>query len=99
MAQQLPPETLQRLLRQGLDGASLSCALLRAALGDPMLLRQEAHRLRGTSGSFGLARVSALAGAIEDRAARGEDVADLLPELERATAAAHASLASAPVSA
>ena len=99
LAQQLPPETLQRLLRQGLDGASQSCVLLRAALGDPALLRQEAHRLRGTSGSFGLARVSALAGAIEDRAVRGEDVADLLPELERATAAAHASLASAPVSA
>lgn len=99
LAQQLPPETLQRLLRQGLDGASRSCTLLREALGDPGRLRQEAHRLRGTSGSFGLARVSALAGAIEDRAARGEDVADLLPELERATAAAHASLVSATLSA
>ena len=88
LARQVPPAALQRLLRQGLDGAVQSCGRLRAALDDPERLRQEAHRLRGTSGSFGLARIAALAGILEQRVARGEGVADIVGELERAAAAA-----------
>ncbi len=91
LARRLPPAALQRLLRQGVDGATQSCVRLRAAVGNPDRLRQEAHRLRGTSGSFGLARISALAGVLEDRAAQGEIVMELVSELERAAAAAHQS--------
>ena len=96
LARQLPPAALQRMLRQGLDGATQSCVRLRAAVGDPDRLRQEAHRLRGTSGSFGLARISALAGALEDRAAQGEIVMELVSELERAAAAAQRSSLASP---
>ena len=78
-----------------LKGVELRTTTLPEALplitGDPDRLRQEAHRLRGTSGSFGLARISALAGALEDRAAQGEIVIELVSELERAAAAAHQS--------
>ena len=92
MTRQLPPAVTARLLRQGLDGASRSCAELQEALGDPVRLQREAHRLRGTAGSFGLARLSALAGSIEDRATRGLDVADLVGELVQAAAAARTAL-------
>ncbi|MFZ1429650.1 MAG: ATP-binding protein, partial [Geminicoccaceae bacterium] len=92
MTRQLPPAVLAQLLRQGLEGASRSCAELQDAVGDPARLQWEAHRLRGTAGSFGLARLSALAGSIEDRATRGLDVADLVSELAQATAAARTAL-------
>ncbi|MCM3541349.1 Hpt domain-containing protein, partial [Priestia endophytica] len=72
-----------------------SCGRLRAALDDPERLRQEAHRLRGTSGSFGLARIAALAGILEQRVARGEGVADIVGELERAAAAAQEQMSAA----
>ncbi|MFZ1430550.1 MAG: ATP-binding protein [Geminicoccaceae bacterium] len=92
MTRQLPPAVVARLLRQGLDGASRSCAELQEAVDDPVRLQREAHRLRGTAGSFGLARLSALAGSIEDRASRGLDVVDLVSELVQATVAARAAL-------
>lgn len=92
MTRQLPPAVVARLLRQGLEAASRSSAELQAAVGDPVRLRQEAHRLRGAAGSFGLARLSALAGSIEDRASRGLDVADLVGELAQATAAVRMAL-------
>ena len=82
----LPPAAFQRLLRQGLDGATQGAARLRAAASDPDLVQREAHRLRGTAGSFGLARIATLAGAIEARASRHEPIADLLTELDQATA-------------
>ncbi len=55
--------------------------------------RRRAHRLRGTAGSFGLARVAALAGAIEDRLQREEDVADILAEFTTTLAASRLAVA------
>ncbi|MFZ1427118.1 MAG: ATP-binding protein [Geminicoccaceae bacterium] len=92
MTRQLPPAVVARLLRQGLDGASRSSAELQEAVSDPVRLQREAHRLRGTAGSFGLARLSALAGSIEDRASRGLAVVDLVGELAQATTAARTAL-------
>ena len=46
-------------------------------------LAAEAHRLRGTAGTFGLARIAALAAEIEDRLRRQEDVAPLIDTLDR----------------
>ncbi|MFZ1426596.1 MAG: CheR family methyltransferase [Geminicoccaceae bacterium] len=93
IARQLPPAVFQRLLSQGLEGAIRSCSQLRDAIGDPIQLQREAHRLRGTAGSFGLARVSAVAGAIEDRAGRAEMMDDLIAELEQAIADTRSCLA------
>ncbi len=83
MARTVPTAVYKKLLARGLDGAVESSNLLQAAGDDRIRLQQLAHRLRGTAGTFGLARISVLAGLIEERASRGEDVADLITELER----------------
>jgi CheY-like chemotaxis protein/HPt (histidine-containing phosphotransfer) domain-containing protein len=82
LARNLPPGALDKLMARGLDGAAASCRRLRAALDDPKALAAEAHRLRGTAGSFGLARIAALAAQIEDRLRQQLDVHDLLHDLE-----------------
>jgi HPt (histidine-containing phosphotransfer) domain-containing protein len=82
MSTRMTHDMLVQMLARGLGGAEESCARLREAVGDPVTLAKEAHRLRGTAGTFGLARISALAGAIERRLNRGEPTADLLPALE-----------------
>ena len=66
MAQALPPAVFRQLLARGLDNAEHGHQQMAMALGDPILLAQEAHRLRGTSGSFGLMRIAGLVGAIEE---------------------------------
>ena len=89
-ASQLPPEVFKRLLQHGLQDVEESCGRLRAARGEPDRLRHEAHRLRGTAGSFGLARLSVLAGRIEDGGTG--DVDGLVAELETTTAATRTAL-------
>ena len=93
LASNLPPQALEKLLRRGLDGADQSCGRLHAARHHPAMLAQEAHRLRGTAGSFGLARVAALAGAIKDRLRRQDDVANLLVDLATTLAASRLAMA------
>jgi CheY-like chemotaxis protein/HPt (histidine-containing phosphotransfer) domain-containing protein len=83
MRSAMPPAAYQKMLARGLEGASESRRLIEMALDDRDELIREAHRLRGTAGTFGLTRISALAGLIEDRASRGEDVTDLTVELGR----------------
>lgn len=99
MAGQLPAPVLQQLLGRGLSGAAESCQRLCAAEGDQERQRQEAHRLRGTAGSFGLARISALAGKIEDRLERNEGVTDLLADLDEAVSVTRVALAEYEVAA
>jgi HPt (histidine-containing phosphotransfer) domain-containing protein len=67
---------------QDLDNATASHRHLSEALDDPTALARAAHRLRGTAGSFGLARIAALATAIEERNGHRQDVATLVLELE-----------------
>jgi signal transduction histidine kinase/chemotaxis response regulator CheB/HPt (histidine-containing phosphotransfer) domain-containing protein len=71
MAQKMGPQLVRQMLDRGLNGAGESLQRLCAAGGDLEAVAREAHRLRGTSGTFGLARISALAGLIEDAAASG----------------------------
>ena len=84
MARDIPSAIYRRLLERGLDGALESSNLLQAAVGDRDRLLHLAHRLRGTAGTFGLARIAVLAGQIEERAGRSEDVADLVVKLGQA---------------
>ncbi len=92
MARELPEAAVRKLLARGLEGAGESCHRLKAASGDAGRMAQESHRLRGTAGTFGFARVSALAGMIEDRAGHGEDAAGLVAELEDAVGATRAAV-------
>lgn len=81
MAASLPPGACRTLLARGLEGARLSCGRLRSSMESPEVMLREAHRLRGTAGSFGLVGISALAGRIEEGVSRGEDVAVLIDRL------------------
>ena len=90
LAANLPPEAFKQLVRRGLDGASKSCLLLREACGQPAGLARTAHRLRGTAGTFGFARIATLAGAIEAQAEHEPALAALLGELEQVVAATRA---------
>ena len=87
MARNLPPGAFRQLLARGLDSAGQSHRQLVEAIGEPTALAQAAHRLRGTAGSFGLALIAALAGAIEERVAEGQDVTALVDELKQAVEA------------
>ena len=82
MASKIPPGMLWSMLARGLHGAQESCRRLQAAAGDGARLAAEAHRLRGTAGTFGFARLAALAGTIEDRLSDGAEATDLLGDLQ-----------------
>ncbi|MFZ1426595.1 MAG: PAS domain S-box protein [Geminicoccaceae bacterium] len=82
LARNLPPARFRQLVTQGLDNATASHRQLSEALGDLPALARAAHRLRGTAGSFGLARIAAVPTAIEERSGHGQDVAALVLELE-----------------
>ncbi|WP_051328705.1 response regulator [Geminicoccus roseus] len=84
MSQKMSPEMVRQMLGRGLSGAADSIAKLRDGAGDAEVLSKEAHRLRGTAGTFGLTRLSVLAGLVEDassdpaRGRQGEVVAELI---------------------
>ena len=58
-------------------------------------LAREAHSLKGTSGSFGLKAISAVAGEIEEAAKAGEDVSALVARLKEEVAATRGELRAA----
>jgi HPt (histidine-containing phosphotransfer) domain-containing protein len=80
----IPASHFQGLIGRAVAGMEEACARMSAR--DGARLAQEAHRLRGTAGSFGFTRVSALAGLVEERAAAGHDAEQLILALK---AAAH----------
>jgi HPt (histidine-containing phosphotransfer) domain-containing protein len=83
----MEPGVLAGFLREAVAEAERAHRALEGALGQPDTIGRVAHRLHGTAGSFGLARVGELAGAIEERVGRGEKVADLVETLGTAIAA------------
>ncbi|HWL66844.1 MAG TPA: ATP-binding protein [Geminicoccus sp.] len=86
MAAGMSAETFERMLARGIAGAEAACARLRALVDDRDALAREAHRLRGTAGTFGLRRVAALAEAIEVLAMAGGDPGLLVDALAEACA-------------
>jgi HPt (histidine-containing phosphotransfer) domain-containing protein len=87
LGKDLGPEALAGFLRRAVAEVERAHGKLERLLDRPEEGRRVAHRLRGTAGSFGLALVSELAGMIEERARRGEGVADLVARLGEAVAA------------
>ena len=96
MASKLPAPLFQQMLTRGLNGAQESCGRLRATLGDPDVMAGEAHRLRGTAGTFGLARIAALAGDIEDLLRDRQQFQSLVDQLDEAVQATQAAIIQAP---
>ncbi|WP_322100161.1 ATP-binding protein [Geminicoccus harenae] len=87
MSAGMPAETFARMLARGITSAEAACGRLRSLAGDRDALAREAHRLRGTAGTFGLRRVATLAEAIEARALAGTDPGLLVDALAEACAA------------
>ena len=87
IADRLGPVAFEKLVTRGFDSAVEGCVRVKDAVGDHTRLVQEAHRLRGTAGSFGLARISALAGTIEDNVEHAPAVHELIEQLDMALTA------------
>jgi hypothetical protein len=70
----LPAEAFAGLVRRGIENAERACARLPALPAGSEEQVREAHSLKGTAGTFGLRRVSAVAGEIEAAATNGREV-------------------------
>jgi signal transduction histidine kinase/CheY-like chemotaxis protein len=83
----LPAAVVADFLRRGIENAERACERLRALPPGADELLREAHSLKGTSGSFGLAGISTVSGRIENLAKYGQDVSEALHQLARVVAA------------
>jgi HPt (histidine-containing phosphotransfer) domain-containing protein len=83
----ITPEVLASFLRRAVEEAERAYGLLVDLLDRPEEAWRVAHRLRGTAGSFGLTRISELAGAIEERVAHGDELANIVTRLGAAVVA------------
>jgi CheY-like chemotaxis protein len=82
----LPSEAFAGLVRRGIENAERACARLPALPAGSEEQVREAHSLKGTSGTFGLRRISAVAGEIEAAATNGREVSGLVERLAAAVA-------------
>ena len=92
---QFGEEEFQTFLTNAVRDAEQAIVQLEKVSGDPSELVREAHRLKGTSGLFGLERISALAGEVEATARSGDDIPPLIGRLRQALSATRAELDSA----
>ncbi|HEX7889880.1 MAG TPA: ATP-binding protein [Ramlibacter sp.] len=74
-------DELPGLLRGGMQGYDASVRRMTAADATGEQLQREAHKLRGSSGTLGLAALSQLAERIEDAAGKGQLTRDLVAQL------------------
>ncbi|GAC1607401.1 MAG: hypothetical protein NVS3B2_16350 [Ramlibacter sp.] len=86
------PDQLRMMVRMGIDAYELYCdAMLDPAAG-PAEVGRDAHKLKGSAGTFGFARLSAVAGRIELAVDAGLNTGELLQELKSAITATRAEL-------
>jgi PAS domain S-box-containing protein len=90
MAAKMPPALFRQMVARSLHGAAEGCQRLRDESAPPATRAAEAHRLRGTAGTFGLRRIALLAGMVEARIHNSEPADDLLDELQAALSASQA---------
>jgi CheY-like chemotaxis protein len=87
LAAAISAERLAPLLQQAVQQAAQSSDEFRTLEADPEGLAREAHKLKGTSGTCGLTRISKIAAEIETHAREGRDGGHLIGELVQATEA------------
>ena len=87
-----PAEAFAGLVRRGIENAERACARLPALPAGSEEQVREAHSLKGTAGTFGLRRVSAIAGEVEEAARGGREVSELVGRLAAAVAATREAL-------
>jgi CheY-like chemotaxis protein/HPt (histidine-containing phosphotransfer) domain-containing protein len=95
LAASLPGGAFAGFVRRGIENAERACVQFGTLPAGSEELARTAHSLKGTSGSFGLKGISALAGEIEAAAGRGEDVSGPAERLREVVAATRAELRAA----
>jgi signal transduction histidine kinase/CheY-like chemotaxis protein/HPt (histidine-containing phosphotransfer) domain-containing protein len=85
-------DELAELLRIGMGGYDATCERIAAADATADTVQQQAHKLKGSSGTLGLVAVSRLAEQIEDAAEQGVLAVDLISQLRPTIAATRAEL-------
>jgi signal transduction histidine kinase/DNA-binding response OmpR family regulator len=88
----LPAEAFAGFVRRGIENAERACARLPALPAGSEEQVREAHSLKGTAGTFGLRRISAVAGEVEAAATNGHEVSGLVERLAAAVAATREAL-------
>jgi CheY-like chemotaxis protein/HPt (histidine-containing phosphotransfer) domain-containing protein len=91
----LPAEAFAGLVRRGIENAERACARLPTLPAGSEEQVREAHSLKGTAGTFGLTRVGAIAGEVEEAARSGHEVSELVGRLAAAVAATREELRAA----
>jgi CheY-like chemotaxis protein len=89
----LPAEVVASFLRRGIENAERACERMRTLPSGSEELLREAHSLKGTSGSFGLKGISAIAERIEARAKEERGAQEALDSLPAVVAATRDALA------
>ena len=86
------PDQLRMMVRMGIDAYECYCDAMLDPASGPADVGREAHKLRGSAGTFGFERISAIAAQIED-AIDGRSNADgLVHELKAAITETRAEL-------
>jgi len=88
----LTNEQLVSWVTKGIEDADRAYDRMAPMVQFPDALAGEAHKLTGTSGTFGFARISEIAAQIEDTARQGGEVEALLTDLKKAVADTSAAL-------
>jgi HPt (histidine-containing phosphotransfer) domain-containing protein len=83
---------LASLLGRALAEVERGCARLRELPAGSPELAEEAHRVKGAAGLYGLKRVSVLAGEVEAAARESHEVAGLMERLGEAVTATREAL-------
>jgi two-component system, sensor histidine kinase len=72
---------LAELMAAGMQGVAKACSAMAAEGASADTIRHHAHKVKGSAGTLGMARVSALAAGIEEAADRGETPRELVSQL------------------
>ncbi len=91
------PAKLEQFLANAMTSARALAAEVECMQGDLEAVTKPAHRLAGTAPSFGLLRIGILARAIEQAAADGQRIDDLVVQLQQAVSDTEAEIAAAGV--
>ena len=88
----LTGDDLPGLIHAGMRGYEESCERMFDPQATAELVHRDAHKLKGSSGTLGLAAICRIAGCIEEAAGQGELPRHLMPQLREAITATRAEL-------
>ena len=78
------PNQLRMMVQMGIEAYGCYCDVMLDPTSGPVDVGREAHKLRGSAGTFGFERISVIAAQIEDAIDGGTDASSMLHELKAA---------------